>query len=127
MYYAHYNEEGIYTGFYLEDLHGNNIPTPNILLTPQEWSQALTGEYRVVDGLHTYSPINISEEETLANTLVQIRGKRDALLLSSDWTQLADSPLSNAKKTQWKTYRQQLRDITNSADISNVEFPTPPL
>jgi hypothetical protein len=127
MYYAHYNEEGIYTGFYLEDLHGNNIPTPNIVLTPQEWSQALTGDYRVIDGLHTYSPINISEEETLANTLVQVRGKRDALLLSSDWTQLADSPLSSTKKTQWKTYRQQLRDITNSADISNVEFPTPPL
>ena len=127
MYYAHYNEEGIYVGFYLEEIHGSNIPTPNIALTPQEWSQALTGDYKVVEGAHTYSPTTISEEQALANILQQVRGNRDALLAASDWTQLADSPLSSSKKTEWAVYRQQLRDITDSSDLANVEFPATPL
>ena len=127
MYYAHYNEEGIYVGFYLEEIHGSNIPTPNITLTPQEWSEALTGDYKVVEGAHTYSPTTISEEQALANILQQVRGNRDALLAASDWTQLADSPLSSSKKTEWAVYRQQLRDITDSSDLANVEFPATPL
>lgn len=127
MYYAHYNEEGVYVGFYLEEIHGSNIPTPNITLTPQEWSQALTGDYKVVEGAHTYSPTVVTEEQALANILQQVRGNRDALLAASDWTQLADSPLSSSKKTEWAVYRQQLRDITDSSDLANVEFPATPI
>ena len=36
---------------------------------------------------------------------------RNTLLLNSDWTQFTDSPLTDAKKTEWKTYRQALRDM----------------
>jgi len=59
-----------------------------------------------------------------------IREKRNALLAASDWTQAADSPLSDEKKTEWATYRQELRDVTQSltesSKVSDIEFPTPP-
>jgi hypothetical protein len=42
---------------------------------------------------------------------VRLREKRDALLQRSDWTQMPDSPLSDSKKAEWATYRQELRDI----------------
>ena len=40
-----------------------------------------------------------------------VRTSRNSLLLSSDWTQSADSPLSDSKKAEWATYRQALRDF----------------
>ena len=127
MYYAHYNEDGTYIGFYLEEIHGSNIPTPNIALSVQEWSEALIGDYRVVDGVHTFSPIIISQEQQIATALQRVRSQRNELIAACDWTQLTDAPLTTSKKTEWKAYRQQLREITNSSDILNVEFPTPPL
>ena len=56
-----------------------------------------------------------------------IRPERNRLLAASDWTQLDDSPLTEAQKTSWATYRQQLRDLTSSIDENgNVTFPTAP-
>jgi len=40
------------------------------------------------------------------------RAMRNTMLSGSDWTQGVDSPLSDAKKLEWQTYRQALRDIT---------------
>lgn len=39
------------------------------------------------------------------------RAMRNVVLQSSDWTQGADSPLSDDAKAAWRTYRQQLRDF----------------
>ena len=41
----------------------------------------------------------------------ELREKRDRRLAASDWTQMADSPLSDSKKAEWATYRQALREI----------------
>ena len=61
---------------------------------------------------------------------INIKEKRNNLLISSDWTQAVDSPLSDSKKAEWQTYRQALRDIpTTNADATNrktVSWPTPP-
>lgn len=55
------------------------------------------------------------------------RQERDFLLESSDWTVLTDSPLSDTKIAEWKTYRQALRDLpTSTSDYANVTYPTPP-
>ena len=55
------------------------------------------------------------------------RETRNELLAASDWTQANDSPLTTAQKTKWKTYRQALRDITNTyKSIENVVWPTKP-
>lgn len=55
-----------------------------------------------------------------------LRDLRNLILEKSDWTQAIDSPLSNEKKAEWATYRQSLRELTNSSDWPNVTFPTPP-
>jgi len=55
-----------------------------------------------------------------------VRAKRKGLLLSCDWTQLDDVPLTPEKRTEWQTYRQELRDITDQPDPFNITWPTPP-
>lgn len=60
----------------------------------------------------------------------KVRRDRDLLLTESDWTQVADTPLTDSKKAEWATYRQALRDVpaTNSSvtNIDNVVWPTEP-
>ena len=55
-----------------------------------------------------------------------IRAQRDALLVSCDWTQLSDVPLTTEIKSIWQTYRQALRDITTQSDPDNITWPTKP-
>ena len=59
-----------------------------------------------------------------------IREKRDKLLLESDWSQGADSPLSASKKTEWATYRGKLRDLPedqkSKTKFSDITWPTKP-
>lgn len=63
-------------------------------------------------------------------TLFFLRDMRNDLLQESDWTQMPDSPLSDAKKTEWASYRQALRDLpssyTNSDAIADIVWPTQP-
>jgi len=56
-----------------------------------------------------------------------VRGNRGRLLAESDWTQFTDSPLTDSKKDEWKTYRQALRDLpANVTDWTNPPWPTKP-
>ena len=56
-----------------------------------------------------------------------LRHYRDTLLRESDWTQFTDSPLTDSKKTEWKTYRQSLRDLpATESDTENATLPTKP-
>lgn len=45
------------------------------------------------------------------------RGKRDQLLIKSDWTQLPDAPVD---KAAWAAYRQALRDLTDHVNWPNI-------
>jgi hypothetical protein len=74
-----------------------------------------------------------AEETAWANgafdrAMSSLRQRRDALLKSSDWVMMSDSPI--ADKTAWQTYRQELRDITDGLatvdDVNAVVFPTKP-
>lgn len=56
-----------------------------------------------------------------------VRSQRNSLLLQSDWTQLADAPLTADQKTAWANYRQELRDITDQANFPlNINWPIEP-
>jgi hypothetical protein len=59
-----------------------------------------------------------------------IRRPRAFFLAQSDWTQLPDAPLTEAKKAEWAAYRQQLRTMptvyANIQDISELVIPTIP-
>ena len=59
-----------------------------------------------------------------------VRLKRAYRLQKTDWTQMPDSPLSDEKKAEFATYRQQLRDLpvtfSTATDLEHVVFPTEP-
>ena len=63
-----------------------------------------------------------------SNVVEIVRSIRDSLLSRSDWTQLPDSPLIEAKRVEWATYRQELRDITETyaENLLDTEFPNQP-
>lgn len=48
---------------------------------------------------------------TPSEALGMVRTERNARLAQSDWTQLADVPLASSQVTQWRIYRQELRDM----------------
>lgn len=56
-----------------------------------------------------------------------VRGMRNSLLAATDWTQVSDVQLSAAKKQEFATYRQALRDFMETTfDPYNPAFPTKP-
>ena len=63
-----------------------------------------------------------------------LRSIRTQLLKDSDWTSLPDNSLSSEKKTEWATYRQELRDLPSTVSpqldskgtLINVTWPTQP-
>lgn len=124
IYYATYNEIGDYTGFFNEDIHGKNIPTPNIPLTEEQWIEAQNKRCRVVNGVHMHVPFTAQEE--LDKKYSILRHERDVLLAQSDWTQFSDTPMSDQKRSEWVAYRQQLRDLPSTVDIDNIVYPTKP-
>ncbi len=77
----------------------------------------------LVDDTPTQSELN-------AEALGSLRSQRFELLISSDWTQMPDSPLTDTKKNEWATYRQTLRDLpasnANVTSIDDVTFPDAP-
>ena len=53
-----------------------------------------------------------------------LRSERNELLMRSDWTQLPNSGLSEAKVTEWETYRQALRDLPETM-TEGLEYTLP--
>jgi len=90
----------------------NGIQVP---LTPEEIAQRQQDEIAWNNG-------------AFDRAMADLRSKRDRLLASSDWVMMSDSPI--ADKTNWETYRQALRDITENLttveEVQAVEFPTKP-
>lgn len=69
---------------------------------------------------------DLAQEQNELDSII-FRNTRNSRLADSDWTQAADSPLSDAKKAEWATYRQQLRDLpANTTDPANPIWPAPP-
>jgi hypothetical protein len=87
-------------------------------------------EYWVVDA-EAQTVVNDqaqADADALESSWANLRAERDSLLVSSDWTQYNDSPLTDEVKTSWATYRQSLRDLpeTHASDPDAVVWPTPP-
>ena len=89
--------------------------------------------YKVVN--NQYIELTQSELDELAARaeaadldLSMVRGQRDGLLRSTDWTQLGDATLGDHTAEEWRTYRQALKDIPqNHTRVSTVVWPeTPP-
>lgn len=64
------------------------------------------------------------------NALDDLRSKRDALLNETDWIVTKAKETGGTIPSAWKTYRQELRDLTNGLttvdEVNAVEFPERP-
>ena len=60
--------------------------------------------------------------------MADLRERRNRLLAECDWVMVSDSPI--ADKTDWQTYRTDLRDLTEGLttveEVNAVVFPTKP-
>ena len=72
------------------------------------------------DGTFSDPPKNFDDE------MFKLREKRNQLLAKTDWRASSDLQLSS----EWSTYRQSLRDITNGistvSDIETLSWPSEP-
>ena len=90
------------------------------------------GTPALVDGTwqQVWNVIELTADELQAiadRNAASVRAVRNQKLSACDWTVLTDSPLTTAKKTEWKTYRTALRDITAAEGFPNsISWPTEP-
>ena len=80
--------------------------------------------------------VEMTAEEVALNETVQTEGNtlynrstRNQLLSDSDWTQMADSPLTDEAKALWVTYRTALRNLPaheNWPSLEEADWPTKP-
>ena len=69
-----------------------------------------------------------------AKSMVELRRQRDARLAECDWVVTKALESGSSVADNWKTYRQQLRDLPSSAspqldsddNLTNVTWPTKP-
>jgi hypothetical protein len=102
------------------------------LVTPPYFDPATQkrehGPALLIDGVWTqnYIVTDLDDGEAAAKAEAQwnvIRAERNAKLVASDWTQVADAPVDAAA---WADYRQELRDITQQDDPFNITWPSEP-
>ena len=112
-------------GFYDTEIHGEAVPSDCVeiskerhaeLLAEQSSGKFIVGDEEGLPQAFTPAPVVVTWD--------MVRSKRNALLAASDWTQLADAPVD---KAAWATYREALRDITETfATPDAVVWPARP-
>jgi hypothetical protein len=97
----------------------------------EEWTYNTTWESIIFPEGYEKPPRDKFEED-LRNLVEKkywksIREERNKRISACDWTQLPNVPLPGAKKYEWETYRQALRDITQTTeDPTNPVWPIQP-
>lgn len=117
--YIVYNDAG-------KILRTGSCPESDFDIQASEGEQVLEGQandstQEIVDGAvaNIQGPIYESAES--------LRIQRDQKLIGTDWSQVADSALSDEDKQAYRDYRQALRNITNHANWPNLtdqDWPT---
>lgn len=101
--------------------------------TEKDVIESLNEDMAYVAGSYPYDEYEFINGKPVAkdissNVMNEFRTIRNAMLLSSDWTQLPDAQVD---KQAWADYRQALRDLPNQyqnvTDLSDVVWPQPPV
>ena len=67
------------------------------------------------------------EAERLEQASESARNQRDRLLTESDWVTIRATERGDPVPTEWQTYRQALRDITEQTGFpDNIDWPQEP-
>lgn len=114
----------------------NSIPAPEGIRDLSEVSivdvidsdtQQVMGKEAILDPnkVAAYDATLMAQADTAAWS--ELRNKRDLLLKETDFTQLADAPLTEQQKLDYSTYRQALRDLpANTVDPTSPNWPVKP-
>lgn len=51
-----------------------------------------------------------------------LRSAREAILRDTDWTQLADAPVTTSERTMYREYRQYLRDLPTQYNAESIHL-----
>jgi hypothetical protein len=109
---THYVDNGLIIEYSLEIQNKKSTLQPFYL----KWSNEI---FDWVDTRNTQEKYNFD--------CGSVKITRNNLLYKSDWTQIANNPLTPELQQQWAVYRQQLRDITEQSGYPfNIIWPTPP-
>lgn len=131
-YYAKFNENGERETSIAFNVHFTNAEELQPYLdhgfepiTDEEQALYATNKYlRGTDGKSVEKPLY---EPAADEKMVAIRVERDRLLAESDKYMLSDYPITDTEREQWKVYRQELRNISETCDVNNVVWPALPL
>lgn len=88
--------------------------------------------YRAINGTGDLLPGEICVTAIPAGLIqcireLEVRADRDQTLRATDWTQMADAPLTALEKAAYQTYRQALRDLPSAPGFPDVPWPPVPM
>ena len=111
-----------------EFLAENNAKRVNLFKVHDRLTQKLVFCEAYDDGefVSLAQVVDLTAEEIQASkdsAMSQLRATRNALLTACDWTQIADCTI--AKKTEWATYRQTLRDFPATVADARADITWP--
>jgi hypothetical protein len=124
MKYAHVTKGNKLLGWYTDEIH-DEIPTPNIQVTDDQWQAALENNYNKINSDGTGSTEDFRTE---AEKVEEARGIRNDIL-NTTLDPIVSNPLRWAELTSeqqaaWATYRQALLDVPQQAGFPhNVTWP----
>ena len=77
---------------------------------------------------HFVGQDDTKDARILAEKWARVRAERDVKIAATDWRVIvaSESDEGSDLPTKWKTYRTNLRDITEQADPDNITWPTEP-
>lgn len=128
-FFAHVDSDGNLQGWYADDAYEmDDIPTPKIEVTKDQWSTALQNGYNRIasDGSGSFVDLRTDDEKAR-----NARSDRRAILVDVVdpvvTNPLRWDALTETQQTEITTYRQALLDITDQAGFpSNISWPTQP-
>lgn len=115
---------GAYADVTDKTLSDNGFVRVNLFRPHDQLTQKLVSCAPVLeDGwVYTVEVQNKTDDEITADkasAMANIRARRNQLLQETDGTQAVDNP--NPKKTEWASYRQQLRDLPSGIIALNID------
>lgn len=88
---------------------------------------SLSQNLKVVNIQYFLADLDETDIETLNKMFIgNVTPTRDLYLKLTDFTQIADVPISSSSRAEFALFRQQLRNLFDVPDLSTVTWPTIP-